>query len=164
MHVFPTILLSLCAGALAALAPDTDLSKREGGHTGWIASYAADDHTCSNDYILTNGVDDNEHRPTLVNAADPGAFLVVNFTKAEGTDNVGIYFGSGMNVMRAVSFWQGTWTKDGLKETNWTKPNDKYPGACISASAYGWPVSYCIFGILHVRESGLTMILFSGRV
>ena len=135
MHLSSILLLGLGAGALSKpIIDDTSSSlEKRTGHTGWIASYAADDDNCSKGYI--SGAD----RPELQWDHATGSIMPVNFTLASGTDNVGIYFGSGTNAFDNVGFFSGEWFDHGLKMFESTGKNDGYPGACISAKAFGYP-------------------------
>jgi len=91
-------------------------------------------YTCSKGYLFVNSVDDNAHRPKLQWDHVKPDSLGINFTIADGTDNMGIYFGSGTDAFnRATSYDGVSGVKVGLKPINSTGPNDRYPRACISA-------------------------------
>lgn len=100
MHLSSLFLQGLCAGAMSQPISDDNtpsLEKRI-GHTGWMTSYAADDDSCERDPI--SGADSSKLQWNHFT----GASTPVNFTLASGTDNVGIYFGSGTNKVSKVGF------------------------------------------------------------
>ncbi len=127
----------LGAGVLAQPASSSFPNHRRGthrtGHTAWIASYAPNDHDCRGPWLNGTDGDSDQTRPTLTWTWDFNA-IMKNFTTLDGTDNVGIYFGTHQNQVNWVYFYH----VDGV-QVNQISPNGKGPGACISASAFGYP-------------------------
>lgn len=139
MHPFIIVLPILGAGALAQPDPSTPPIDRRGtgrhGHTAWIASYGVDDHTCSRPYLNGTQGDSDITRPTLTwtRGADPKA-ISKSFITLDGTDNVGIYFGTYQNHITYANFFNG-----GSGSSMSAVENAKGPFVCISAKAYGYP-------------------------